>query len=237
MADIPAGTGLGSSGSFTVGVLKALHSHLRRPVTNEELAALACHVEIDRLGEPIGKQDQYAAAIGGLTAFQFNARRVGRRRASRDARRAEARRSRRTSCSSTPACGDRRRRRSPPRSMMPTGRGVDRRQPEGGPRARLSRAVERLGSRRPRPLRPAAHRAVAAKLRPFAAHLHAPDRRVAAARASPRGRRRQADRRRRRWIPAVLRRSQIEIRQHMAKLGLEEVRFSFDHEGSMTLVV
>ncbi len=73
MADIPAGTGLGSSGSFTVGVLKALHSHVRRPVTNEELAALACHIEIDRLGEPVGKQDQYAAAIGGLTAFHFHA--------------------------------------------------------------------------------------------------------------------------------------------------------------------
>jgi D-glycero-alpha-D-manno-heptose-7-phosphate kinase len=73
MADIPAGTGLGSSGSFTVGVLRALHSHMRQPVTNEELAALACHVEIDRLSERIGKQDQYAAAIGGVTAFHFNA--------------------------------------------------------------------------------------------------------------------------------------------------------------------
>lgn len=72
MADIPAGTGLGSSGSFTVGVLKALHSHVQRPVTNEELAALACHVEIDRLGERIGKQDQYATAMGGLTAFHFH---------------------------------------------------------------------------------------------------------------------------------------------------------------------
>jgi D-glycero-alpha-D-manno-heptose-7-phosphate kinase len=71
MADIPAGTGLGSSGSFTVGVLKALHSYQRRPVTNEQLAALACHVEIERLAEPTGKQDQYAAAIGGLTAFHF----------------------------------------------------------------------------------------------------------------------------------------------------------------------
>jgi D-glycero-alpha-D-manno-heptose-7-phosphate kinase len=71
MADIPAGTGLGSSGSFTVGVLKALHSYQRRPVTNEQLAALACHVEMERLREPTGKQDQYAAAIGGLTAFQF----------------------------------------------------------------------------------------------------------------------------------------------------------------------
>ena len=73
MADIPAGTGLGSSGSFTVGVLKALHSYQRRPVTNEELAALACHVEIERLGQPTGKQDQYAAAMGGLTAFHFHA--------------------------------------------------------------------------------------------------------------------------------------------------------------------
>jgi D-glycero-alpha-D-manno-heptose-7-phosphate kinase len=72
MADIPAGTGLGSSGSFTVGVLKALHSYQRRPVTNEQLAALACHVEMERLREPTGKQDQYAAAIGGLTAFQFH---------------------------------------------------------------------------------------------------------------------------------------------------------------------
>ena len=73
MADIPAGTGLGSSGSFTVGVLKALHSYRRLPVTNEQLAALACHVEIERLAEPVGKQDQYAAAIGGLNAFHFNA--------------------------------------------------------------------------------------------------------------------------------------------------------------------
>jgi D-glycero-alpha-D-manno-heptose-7-phosphate kinase len=73
MADIPAGTGLGSSGSFTVGVLRALHSHLHQPVTNEELAALACHVEIDLLGERVGKQDQYATAIGGVTSFHFNA--------------------------------------------------------------------------------------------------------------------------------------------------------------------
>lgn len=72
MADIPAGTGLGSSGAFTVGVLKALHSHMRRPITNEQLAALACHIEIERLGERVGKQDQYAAAIGGLTGYRFH---------------------------------------------------------------------------------------------------------------------------------------------------------------------
>ncbi|CAN5371929.1 GHMP kinase [soil metagenome] len=72
LADIPAGTGLGSSGSFTTAALKALYAHRRRLLQPAELAELACHVEIDRLGEPIGKQDQYIAAYGGLTCFTFN---------------------------------------------------------------------------------------------------------------------------------------------------------------------
>jgi D-glycero-alpha-D-manno-heptose-7-phosphate kinase len=72
LADIPAGTGLGSSGSFTTALLKALYSHRRRPLHPQDLAELACHVEIDKLGEPIGKQDQYIAAYGGLTCFTFN---------------------------------------------------------------------------------------------------------------------------------------------------------------------
>jgi D-glycero-alpha-D-manno-heptose-7-phosphate kinase len=72
LADIPAGTGLGSSGSFTTALLKALYTHRRRHLHQEELAELACHIEIDRLGEPIGKQDQYAAAIGGVTCFTFH---------------------------------------------------------------------------------------------------------------------------------------------------------------------
>src|SRR5262249_54115243 len=71
MADIPAGTGLGSSGSFTTALLKALHTHKKNLVHPHELAEQACHIEIDRLGEPIGKQDQYIAAYGGLTCFQF----------------------------------------------------------------------------------------------------------------------------------------------------------------------
>ncbi len=71
MADIPAGTGLGSSGSFTVGLLKALRAYQRRVCSGYELAQLACHIEIDRLGEPVGKQDQFIAAIGGVTAFEF----------------------------------------------------------------------------------------------------------------------------------------------------------------------
>jgi D-glycero-alpha-D-manno-heptose-7-phosphate kinase len=72
LADIPAGTGLGSSGSFTTALLKALYAHRRRMLPPQELAEMACHIEIDRLGEPIGKQDQYIAAYGGLTVFTFH---------------------------------------------------------------------------------------------------------------------------------------------------------------------
>jgi len=71
LADIPAGTGLGSSGSFTTALLKSLYAHRRRLIHPQELAELACQIEIDRLGEPMGKQDQYIAAYGGLTCFTF----------------------------------------------------------------------------------------------------------------------------------------------------------------------
>ena len=73
MADIPAGTGLGSSGAFTVGVLKALHAYRHEIESNERIAERACEIEIERLGEPTGKQDPYIAAVGGLTAFEFHA--------------------------------------------------------------------------------------------------------------------------------------------------------------------
>lgn len=72
MADIPAGTGLGSSGSFTTALLKAIFAHQKKLVHPNELAELACEIEINRLKEPIGKQDQYIAAYGGLTAFTFH---------------------------------------------------------------------------------------------------------------------------------------------------------------------
>src|SRR5262249_35673097 len=71
MADIPAGTGLGSSGSFTTALLKALHTYRKNLAPPRDLAEQACHIELDRLKEPIGKQDQYIAAFGGLTCFQF----------------------------------------------------------------------------------------------------------------------------------------------------------------------
>jgi D-glycero-alpha-D-manno-heptose-7-phosphate kinase len=72
MADIPAGTGLGSSGSFGTCLLRVLHKLKRHFVHPRELAEMACHVEIDLLKEPVGKQDQYIAAFGGVTAFEFN---------------------------------------------------------------------------------------------------------------------------------------------------------------------
>lgn len=71
VADIPAGTGLGSSGTFTVGLLRAIHAFKRNHATAGNLADEACRIEIDTLGRPVGKQDQYIAAYGGLTAFEF----------------------------------------------------------------------------------------------------------------------------------------------------------------------
>ena len=71
MSDIPAGTGLGSSGSFTTALLTALHTLNKTVVGRQDLAEQACHIEIDRLGEPIGKQDQYIAAYGGLQCMHF----------------------------------------------------------------------------------------------------------------------------------------------------------------------
>jgi D-glycero-alpha-D-manno-heptose-7-phosphate kinase len=74
MADIPAGTGLGSSGSFTTALLRALHAHQKTIISTHDLAEQACHIEIERLREPIGKQDQFIAAYGGVTCFRFNKR-------------------------------------------------------------------------------------------------------------------------------------------------------------------
>src|SRR5881398_4009694 len=71
MADIPAGTGLGSSGSFTTALLKALHALRKNLVHPSELAEQACCVEMEKLREPIGKQDQYISAYGGITCFRF----------------------------------------------------------------------------------------------------------------------------------------------------------------------
>jgi D-glycero-alpha-D-manno-heptose-7-phosphate kinase len=71
MADIPSGTGLGSSGAFTVGLLRAVHAFRRDHVGAGDLAEEACAIEIDRLRRPVGKQDQYVAAFGGLKCFDF----------------------------------------------------------------------------------------------------------------------------------------------------------------------
>jgi D-glycero-alpha-D-manno-heptose-7-phosphate kinase len=71
LADIPSGTGLGSSGAFTVGLLRAIYAFRREHVTAGALAEEACQIEIERLGRSVGKQDQYIAAFGGLTCFDF----------------------------------------------------------------------------------------------------------------------------------------------------------------------
>jgi D-glycero-alpha-D-manno-heptose-7-phosphate kinase len=72
LADVPANTGLGSSSSFTVALLNGLHAFKRESVPAEQLAREACHLEIDVLKEPIGKQDQYIAAYGGISALTFH---------------------------------------------------------------------------------------------------------------------------------------------------------------------
>lgn len=72
IAEIPSGTGLGSSGSFTTALLKGLYSYKKKIISTEQLAEMACDIEINKLSEPIGKQDQYIAAYGGITCFTFN---------------------------------------------------------------------------------------------------------------------------------------------------------------------
>ena len=72
VADIPAGTGLGSSGAFTVGLLKALYSFKREHCVAVALAEEACDIEIRELGRSVGKQDQYIAAVGGVTQFAIS---------------------------------------------------------------------------------------------------------------------------------------------------------------------
>lgn len=71
-ADVPAGTGLGSSSAFTVGLLNALYAYKGKVVSKERLAREACDIEIERLGEPIGKQDQYATAYGNINYIRFS---------------------------------------------------------------------------------------------------------------------------------------------------------------------
>lgn len=71
-ADVPAGTGMGSSGSYLVGLLKGLQALTRQSSSVQELAELACHIEIDLLRKPVGKQDQYLAAYGGFTVLNID---------------------------------------------------------------------------------------------------------------------------------------------------------------------
>ena len=71
MADVPAGTGMGSSGSFLIALLRALHAMKHEHVAPEQLAEEACRIEIEMVGSPVGKQDQYVAAFGGISCFDI----------------------------------------------------------------------------------------------------------------------------------------------------------------------
>jgi D-glycero-alpha-D-manno-heptose-7-phosphate kinase len=72
LADVPAATGLGSSGAFAVGLLSALYAHQRVPKTHEEIAEEACYIAMERLKEPSGKQDEYATSLGGIRSFEVD---------------------------------------------------------------------------------------------------------------------------------------------------------------------
>ena len=86
LADVPAATGLGSSGSFTVGLLNALYAHERTVKTPEEVAEAACDIAMNRLGEPSGKQDEYTASLGGIRSYEIDARGRGHVHEARDLR-------------------------------------------------------------------------------------------------------------------------------------------------------
>lgn len=72
LADVPSNTGLGSSGSFTVGLLNCLHTYLNSDITKKDLAEQACDIEMNILKEPVGKQDQYIAALGGVISLEID---------------------------------------------------------------------------------------------------------------------------------------------------------------------
>jgi D-glycero-alpha-D-manno-heptose-7-phosphate kinase len=72
LADVPAATGLGSSGAFTVGLLNALYAHQKMVKTPEEVAEIACDIAINRLHEPLGKQDEYTASLGGIRSYEID---------------------------------------------------------------------------------------------------------------------------------------------------------------------
>ena len=230
MADIPAGTGLGSSGSFTVGVLKALRSYRHELVSNVELAEQACHIEIDLLGEPVGKQDQYIAAVGGLTGFEFHADEpveiVPLDLTARHAHRLEdnlllfftgLRRSASDELAEQQA---ERPARSRPLRDEPRPRARDRLRDE---RALEAGDLDGFGALLTEQWRLKYERA------PSAVH-HEVDGWITAGHRGRRARR-QARRRRRRRVPALLRRGQGRAAPGDADLGLEEVAFGIDYEG------
>ena len=207
VADVPAGTGLGSSGAFTVCLLKALALARRMAITPGALAEDACEIEIDILGEPVGKQDQYVAAHGGICAYTFNPD------GTVDVEPLElvARDARRELREQPPALLHRRGARARPTILADQDERT-----ESGRRRRCSRTSHRtkeigLESRALleagdlEQLRRADARALGEQAQPLAGHGDRADRRPLHAGAPQRRHRRQARRRRRRRLPARLR--------------------------------
>ena len=236
MADIPAGTGLGSSGAFTVGGCRRSTPPPRALVRTSSSPSRRATIELERLGEPIGKQDQYIAAVGGITAFDFHPD-----GASSIAPVELARRARAPARGQPPALLHRR----PPLGVRRPGGRDERDAPRRPSAADLAdnldagegaRARDR-GRPRGGDLDPSATlltRAVGAQVRrapPSAVHDQVDEWIRAGIDAG--AARRQARRRGRRRLPALLRRRQGRaLRAAMAALGLDEVRFRIDYEGS-----
>ena len=227
------GPGSGSSGAFTVCLLKALALARRVAITPGALAEDACEIEIDVLGEPIGKQDQYVAAHGGICAYTFNTDGTvdvePLELVARDARRACAT----TSCSSTRA------RRASASAIL-----ADQvKRTEARRRGRCSRTstgrrrsgIESRGAARAgdlEQLRRADARALGEQAQPLAGHGDRADRAPLHARAPQRRHRRQARRRRRRRLPARLRAPARTTRvRRWQRRGAPELRFDFEFQG------
>ena len=228
MADIPTGTGLGSSGSFTVGVLQGAASPTSTSTSPTSTSPReACEIEIDMLGEPIGKQDQYIAAVGGVTGVRVPRRRAGRGRATGPDAAGPRPASRTTSCCSSPAL-----RRSASDELAeqqarpPAERAARRREPRPGARASATRP--RARSRAVTSTASAALLTEQWQLKYERAPGRGPRRGRRVDPQRDRGRRggRQARRRRWRRVPAVLRGGQgRRCARRWTTAGLEEVAF------------
>ena len=235
MADMPGGTGLGSSGSFTTALLKALHLLKKNLVSSGELAEQACHIEIDVLKEPVGKQDQYIAAFGGMTCLRFlNNDQVevqplavsnetlynlednlmlfftGITRSASSILKDQDEKSKRNDSEMTANLHF-------VKEIGPANAQV-------------------VGKGRSGGVRRADERALGTQETAIAQHEQRPDQRGLRVGAQQRRPGRQTDRRRRRRVPPVLAEDKTRLRRAMREINMDEMRFRFDFEGTKLVV-